>query len=54
MLVGNLMSIISSAIFTIVLSIATNKKSNLDIEDGWKEAKNIDNPLYPWKDLYKK
>lgn len=55
MLVGNVVSVIAGGILTIVLTFATTKNYKSDnSKDIWEDTRDIDNPLYPWTELYKK
>ena len=53
MLVGNLVSIISGGLITVVLTFVTNRHYVADMdEEVWENTRDIDNPLSPWTELY--
>ncbi len=55
MLVGNLVSILSSGVITVVWSFVSsilNKVDNMSPEDVWDKTRDIDNPLRPWSENY--
>ena len=55
MLVGNVASIILGGVVTVVVSLATVKKMpHEETVATWEKTLRIDNPLYPWSELYSK
>ncbi|ESO00915.1 hypothetical protein HELRODRAFT_82671 [Helobdella robusta] len=55
MLAGNLASIISGAVITVVTSVVLNRSNNDEKNrETWEMTRDIDNPLRPWTELYSK
>ena len=54
MLVGNVVSIVSGAIFSVTVTLLTRKSmTQREVEAEWEKTRSIDNPLTPWVQLYK-
>ncbi len=54
MLTGNLVSIIVGGVVAILVSLKTRRRlTSVEIEAEWEKTRNIDNPLYPWVQIYK-
>ena len=55
MLAGNVVSIASGAIITILVSLILSRNSKgQDKKEVWEMTRDIDNPLRPWTELYAK
>lgn len=55
MLAGNVVSIASGAIITILASLVLNRNGRgQDKKEVWETTRDIDNPLRPWTELYAK
>ncbi len=49
MLVGNVVSIVSGAIFSVTVTLLTRKSmTQREVEAEWEKTRSIDNPLTPW------
>lgn len=54
MLIGNVLSMASSGFLVVVITHFTSKMSDKQANEIWEHTKDIDNPIYPWTDLYKR
>lgn len=55
MLVGNMASIGSGGILVVVLTFCTTSPLNVDQKlEIWEKTRDIDSPLLPWYEVYKK
>ncbi|XP_077869945.1 uncharacterized protein LOC100367180 [Saccoglossus kowalevskii] len=53
MLNGNIVAILTGAILTVAVSLATNHHmTDEQKEEEWEKTRDIDNPLLPWADRY--
>ncbi|CAG0903177.1 unnamed protein product [Darwinula stevensoni] len=53
MLVGNLVSICSGGVICILVSLCTQPAGRI-LSQEWEKTQAIDNPLFPWTELYAK
>ena len=52
-LVGNLVSLVSGGILTVLVSVLSSPRVP-DQSEVWEKTRDIDNPLSPWTELYAK
>ncbi|CAK9291236.1 unnamed protein product [Gordionus sp. m RMFG-2023] len=52
MVLGNIMSILTSGIITVSLTFLKKPKNKEEIAEIWENTRDIDNPLSPWVEVY--
>ncbi len=55
MLVGNVVSLSAGGCISVIISLIESwRMGKLEKEEIWAATLDIDNPLYPWTELYQK
>ena len=53
MLAGNVAAILTGGVFTLVVSLVTNRHFDPSMaHEVWENTRDIDNPLSPWTEYY--